>query len=115
MNYCEETVPYTRVAEHKHFAPWEEHEKTVCFREFSKHCSPEDTPYYPMRLAADKALLQAYVALARAEEGFSFIGRLGTYRYLDMHVVIGESLDLARACAESAEPSAWPKFSGAPL
>src|SRR5690606_36513327 len=36
INYCEEHVPYTRVTEHKHFAPWEEHEDTVCFREYSK-------------------------------------------------------------------------------
>jgi UDP-galactopyranose mutase len=115
LNYCEESVPYTRIAEHKHFAPWEEHAKTVCFREYSRDCGGKDTPYYPMRLDADKALLRDYLALARAEAGVSFIGRLGTYRYLDMHVVIGESLDLARACRENAELGAWPKFSGAPL
>ena len=115
INYGEPSVPYTRIAEHKHFAPWEEHERTVCFREYSNHCGPQDTPYYPMRLEADKELLVKYVRLAEAETGVSFIGRLGTYRYLDMHVVIGESLDLAKQCL--AEPIAknWQKFSGAPL
>ena len=25
MNYCDADVPYTRITEHKHFAPWETH------------------------------------------------------------------------------------------
>ena len=36
MNYGEEEVPYTRITEHKHFAPWETHEGSVCYREFSR-------------------------------------------------------------------------------
>ncbi len=23
INYCEENIPFTRITEHKHFAPWE--------------------------------------------------------------------------------------------
>jgi UDP-galactopyranose mutase len=114
INYCEEEVPHTRVAEHKHFAPWEEHEKTVYFKEYSRPCKEGDIPYYPMRLADDKNLLKKYVSLADAEENITFIGRLGTYRYLDMHVVIGESLDLAQICKHS-EIKDWPKFSSHPL
>jgi UDP-galactopyranose mutase len=114
INYCEESVPFTRVAEHKHFTPWEEHEKTVCFREYSALCGENDTPYYPLRLNNDKALLEKYVKLAEQEEKVTFIGRLGTYRYLDMHVVIGESLDLAKFC-RSTDVSEWPKFSVHPL
>ncbi|MGZ3711298.1 MAG: UDP-galactopyranose/dTDP-fucopyranose mutase family protein, partial [Bdellovibrionota bacterium] len=101
INYCEEKVPYTRISEHKHFTPWETHEKTVCFREYSKKTEPGDIPYYPMRLEADKKLLVEYVNLAERERNVTFIGRLGTYRYLDMHVVIAESLDLAKACLAS--------------
>jgi UDP-galactopyranose mutase len=114
INYCEQDVPYTRIAEHKHFTPWESHEKTVLFREYSKATEPGDVPYYPMRLASDKQLLARYVELAEAEEHTSFIGRLGTYRYLDMHVVIRESLELAATCL--ATPMAeWPSFSSAPV
>src|SRR5262249_44750717 len=36
INYCDITVPHTRITEHKHFAPWEQHDKTICFKEFSK-------------------------------------------------------------------------------
>jgi UDP-galactopyranose mutase len=114
INYCEESVPYTRITEHKHFAPWESHEKTTCFREFSDLAKPDDVPYYPIRLATDKALLAQYVELAKRTPGVTFMGRLGTYRYLDMHMVIGETLDLAAKCAGS-RPDHWPKFSAEPL
>jgi UDP-galactopyranose mutase len=111
MNYCDEAVAWTRISEHKHFAPWEEHDRTICFREYSKLAEDGDIPYYPLRLQNDKSLLQRYIDYAGKTRGVSFIGRLGTYRYLDMHVVIGESLDLARACV--AQPmDKWPKFSG---
>jgi UDP-galactopyranose mutase len=96
INYPGMEVAHTRIHEHKHFAPWESHEKTVAFREFSKETAPNDVPYYPKRLATDRALLRQYVELAQVETGLSFLGRLATYRYLDMDEVIGESLDFAR-------------------
>jgi UDP-galactopyranose mutase len=114
INYCQAHVPYTRVAEHKHFAPWEEHEKTVYFKEYSKLAEPGDIPYYPLRLENDKALLRGYVELADREKGVTFLGRLATYRYLDMHMVIGESLDLALKCV-GTDPTQWPNFSVRPL
>lgn len=95
INYCDPEVPWTRIAEHKHFAPWEHHEATVIFRESSRYCESGDTPYYPIRLAKDKGQLARYIALAREEQNVSFVGRLGTYRYLDMHVTIAEALDWA--------------------
>lgn len=97
MNYGDASVPYTRITEHKHFAPWEAHDRTVCYREFSRSAEPDDVPYYPIRLVEEKALLSAYEALAEEEQGVTFVGRLGTYRYLDMDVTIREALDTARA------------------
>ncbi len=95
MNYCDEAVPYTRITEHKHFTPWEQHDTTICFKEFSKETTPDDIPYYPKRLQADKDLLLQYRADAEQLSGVSFLGRLATYRYMDMHHVIGEALDFA--------------------
>lgn len=115
INYCDGAISHTRISEHKHFAPWEEHEQSVCFLEYSRHCNPQDTPYYPMRLRQDKELLAKYVKLAEEHPKVSFIGRLGTYRYLDMHVVIGESLDLAQKCLCQQNTIHWPRFSGEPL
>lgn len=103
MNYGEETVPYTRITEHKHFAPWECHQGSVCYREFSRACGPGDIPYYPIRQVKEKALLARYVKLAEQSEGVSFVGRLGTYRYLDMDVTIREALDCARGFLDAAE------------
>ena len=96
MNYGDRDVPYTRITEHKHFSPWESHEGSVCYREFSRAAEPGDTPYYPIRMVREKALLEDYVALARRTPGVTFVGRLGTYRYLDMDVTIREALETAR-------------------
>lgn len=101
MNFGDVDVPYTRIAEHKHFAPWEEHEDTVCFREYSRLAEDDDIPYYPIRMANDKTLLSKYVEAARAESGVTFVGRLGTYRYLDMDVTIGEALAAADGILEA--------------
>ncbi|WP_247744184.1 UDP-galactopyranose mutase [Ruegeria sp. R14_0] len=102
MNYGEEDVPFTRITEHKHFAPWETHEGSVCYREFSRAAGPEDIPYYPIRQVKEKALLGEYVALAEKTQNVTFVGRLGTYRYLDMDVTIREALDTAKAVLETA-------------
>lgn len=95
INYGDADVPWTRISEHKHFSPWEQHDKTIIFKEYSRYCEEDDTPYYPIRLVKDKAQLTRYVELARQERGVTFVGRLGTYRYLDMHITIGEALDVA--------------------
>lgn len=116
LNYCDMTAPWTRISEHKHFSPWESHEKTVIFKEYSRVCEAKDTPYYPIRLVEEKSLLSQYVALAREEPRTTFVGRLGTYRYLDMHVAIAEALDVADkfvACNAGREP--MPAFVVNPL
>jgi UDP-galactopyranose mutase len=95
MNYGDESVPYTRIAEHKHFAPWEKHTGSIAYKEFSRACEEGDTPYYPIRLVTEQQQLKKYVEMARRATGVSFVGRLGTYRYLDMDVTIGEALDVA--------------------
>ena len=96
MNYCDENIPYTRITEHKHFTNWEQHDKTICFKEFSKETEPADIPYYPKRLERDKNLLLQYRNDAENLSGVSFLGRLATYRYMDMHHVIGEALNFSQ-------------------
>src|SRR5690606_37027121 len=88
-------------SEHKHFAQWEQHDRTICYREYSRQAGEHDIPYYPVRLADDMPLLTKYLDAARAERGVSFVGRLGTYRYLDMDVTIGEALRAADRIAET--------------
>lgn len=118
INYPGMDVPFTRIHEHKHFAPWEKHDATVAFREFSKETEHDDVPYYPKRLGDDLTLLQDYHTLAQAEKSTSFLGRLGTYRYLNMDEVIAESLDFAvasLACLSRDErPPVFPLRKGSP-
>lgn len=97
MNYGDPAIPFTRVTEHKHFAPWESHARSVCFREYARACGPDDVPYYPIRLVEEKRQLVRYVEEASRLSGITFVGRLGTYRYLDMDVTIREAIDTARA------------------
>jgi UDP-galactopyranose mutase len=116
MNYGDLSVPHTRVTEHKHFSPWEEHAGSVCYREFSRACGPEDIPYYPIRLVKEKEQLAGYVSRAEQETAVTFVGRLGTYRYLDMDVTIREALDTARLyLAKSAERASMPVFLHSPV
>lgn len=116
INYCDNQEKYTRITEHKHFSPWEQHEKTVCYLEYSRQCEERDIPYYPIRLARDKVQLERYVNVARNEPNVTFVGRLGTYRYLDMDVTINEALitaDKFLACA--SENTRMPAFAIDPL
>lgn len=94
MNYSDESVPYTRISEHKYFTPWESHSNTIYFKEFSRACGEDDIPYYPIRMVNDKSLLEKYIALAQQESNVTFAGRLGTYRYMDMDVTIKEALNV---------------------
>lgn len=95
MNYTQVAVPHTRVHEDKYFTPWEDHKRTVGLVEYSKETAEGDIPYYPLRLGPDKELLDIYLAMANASQGVSFLGRLATYRYMDMHQVIGEALSFS--------------------
>ncbi|WP_040499877.1 UDP-galactopyranose mutase [Ideonella sp. B508-1] len=97
MNYTDESVPYTRITEHKHFSPWESHGGSVCYREFSRACGESDIPYYPVHLTSGNELLNAYQDRAKAERRVTFVGRLGTYRYMDMDVTIRAALDCGRS------------------
>ncbi|MEM4134579.1 MAG: UDP-galactopyranose mutase [Candidatus Micrarchaeia archaeon] len=95
MNYGDIEVPYTRITEHKYFTPWNNYEKTIFFKEYSRQCTLEDIPYYPIRLAKEQDLLKKYVKKASTERKVTFVGRLGTYRYLDMDITIKEALEVA--------------------
>ena len=116
VNYCDVDVPFTRITEHKHFAPWEDHARTVVYREFSRLCGETDTPYYPIRLVKEKEQLLNYVQRARGAKGVTFIGRLATYRYLDMDVTIHEALLASKAMLEClAKQQPMPSFSVDPM
>ena len=94
MNYADETAPFTRILEFRHFNPERDYlkDKTVIVREYSRFATRGDEPYYPIDTAADKAKYLRYKARAANEANVHFGGRLGTYRYWDMHQAIGAAL-----------------------
>jgi UDP-galactopyranose mutase len=97
MNYADADVPFTRIHEFRHFHPerdWYPKDKTVIMREFSRFAGRGDEPYYPINTAADRERLLAYREMAAREPGVLFGGRLGTYKYLDMHMAIGSALTM---------------------
>ncbi|MFC4944809.1 UDP-galactopyranose mutase [Pseudonocardia sp. GCM10023141] len=100
MNYNDADVPYTRIHEFRHFHPERDYypkDKTVIVREFSRFAGPGDEPYYPVNTPENRTKLTRYRELARKEAANAnvlFGGRLGTYKYLDMHMAIGSALTM---------------------
>lgn len=98
MNYADKEVPFTRVHEYKHFHP-ERHSdapSTFVSREYSRSAGIGDDPYYPINGRSDREMLSLYRDLARSERMTLFGGRLGSYKYLDMHTAVGSAMSLWR-------------------
>ena len=95
VNYTDAETPYTRIIEHKHFE-FGTQPKTVISREYSAEWKPGDEPYYPVNDEKNGALYQQYKALADAEGGVIFGGRLGEYKYYDMDKVIESALNMVQ-------------------
>lgn len=98
VNYNDQEVPFTRIIEFKHFHPERARTylpgKTVIVHEYSRFAEEGDEPYYPINTAEDRAKLLRYRDLAKKEPLVLFGGRLGTYKYLDMHMAIGSALSM---------------------
>lgn len=96
VNYTEYEIPYTRIIEHKHFEfgcqSGKVNPKTVITREYPIPWNHGDEPYYPMNDEKNNKLYAKYKELADKENNVLFGGRLGMYRYFDMHNVVAEAL-----------------------
>lgn len=95
VNYTEFEIPYTRIIEHKHFE-FGTQEKTVITREYPAKWKKGDEPYYPMNDEKNNKLFAKYRELADREEKVIFGGRLGEYKYYDMHQVVEKALKAAK-------------------
>lgn len=95
VNYTEYEVPYTRIIEHKHFE-FGTQDKTVISREYPAAWKKGDEPYYPVNNEKNNMLYHFYEELAKEEKKVIFGGRLGTYKYMDMHHVVAEALRVTK-------------------
>jgi UDP-galactopyranose mutase len=97
-NFADVEIPYTRIHEFKHLHPEREEvynsERTLIAYEYSRFASPKDEPFYPINTKENSLILEKYRSLAKSEDNVFFGGRLGTYKYLDMHMAIASALTL---------------------
>ncbi len=94
VNYPSLNYPFTRIIEYKHFYPPQQAiQQTIISKEYPTW---DGEPYYPVPRQRNHALLQKYQAKAASlrEQGIYFVGRLGTYRYINMDQAIAEALAL---------------------
>jgi len=98
INYTDKNIPYTRIIEHKHFSTENEIlslPKTIITREYSEEGIPgHNEVYYPINTALNEHILNKYLKEAEKMPNVIFTGRLGKYRYQDMHIVVEQTLDL---------------------
>lgn len=88
VNYTDETVPYTRIIEHKHFE-FGKQSHTIITKEFPTLFGE---PYYPINDEKNNTIYKQYKHLMEQETKYIFGGRLADYQYYDMHQVIGSAL-----------------------
>lgn len=91
MNYTDVEVPYTRVIEHKYFDP-NHQKKTYVSKEFPQEYSRGVEPFYPVNDDTNNRKYHQYEFLADRISNVHFGGRLGGYKYYDMHQVIAAGL-----------------------
>lgn len=98
VNANDPEVPFTRELEFKHLHPERaatyKKGRTIVVREYSRFAEEGDEPYYPINTADNREKLLVYRDLAKAEPMVLFGGRLGTYKYLDMHMAIASALSM---------------------
>ena len=97
INYCDKTVEFTRVHEFKHLHPERPpREKTIIAREYSRPATKMFEEFYPVNSSNDRKIISEYRKLSNFEKNIWFGGRLGSYKYLDMHAAIASARTLYR-------------------
>ncbi len=94
MNYADIEIPYTRIHEPRHLHPERDLDisKTIIIKEYSEKDFGEN-PYYPINNTQNIELLNRYIELAKNYSNYYIGGRLGDYRYYDMHDAINAALE----------------------
>lgn len=91
MNFTEDTVPHTRIIEHKFFNRKKCSGTTVITKEFPDN---KNEPFYPINNQENNHRYSMYQALSMSDKSGKYIfgGRLTEYKYYDMHQVIASAL-----------------------
>ncbi|CAJ1227042.1 UDP-galactopyranose mutase [Lactiplantibacillus xiangfangensis] len=104
INYTDAETPFTRIIEHKHFEFGKgDDNQTVITKEYPVDWKRGDEPYYPVNNQTNNNLYKQYAKLGAKQDQIIFGGRLGQYRYYDMHQVIHAALVTVKAEFESGK------------
>jgi UDP-galactopyranose mutase len=96
VNYCDESTPFTRILEHKHFAQLDI-EHTIVTREYPEVYNNNE-PYYPVNDEVNNKAHDIYKELASKLDNYIIGGRLANYRYYDMDMTVANALSVAGRC-----------------
>lgn len=97
INYTEATVPHTRIYEHKHFDLSLKADQTLTSIEYPQDWQPGMIEYYPVITESNNDRYQLYREKAdQLSLPVHFGGRLGSFKYYDMHQVVGAALKTVR-------------------
>ena len=94
VNYTDNSVPYTRTIEHKHFE-FGQQPFTIVSKEYPFEWHRGIEPYYPINDEKNQSRYRQYADLAVNERNVIFGGRLGLYCYTDMQDTIISALECA--------------------
>ena len=90
----------TRIYDHSYFSK-SHNGPTIITEEFSKECSDNDIPFYPIPFGIGQDIYKQYKLLADNERNVLFIGRLATYKYLDMWMAIKQAMNtISNSCSK---------------
>lgn len=87
INQINNKTESTRVYDHSFLSP-KHNGPTVITEEYPKICSDDDIPFYPIPWGEGQQIFKLYNDLADKEKNVIFLGRLATYKYLDMWAAI---------------------------
>ena len=91
MNYTDSETEHTRVIEHKYFDD-QGQKTTFVSKEFPQEYTRGVDPFYPVNDEKNTKIYSKYKEMAKDFPKIHFGGRLGTYKYYDMHQVIAAAL-----------------------
>jgi len=99
VNHPSADVAFTRVIDHRHFAPTNTAATTLTYEYPTPYQAGHNEPFYPVSDPSSMAMFDSYAALAR-DTDVLFAGRLGDFRYYDMHQAVGRAMTLAGVALE---------------
>jgi UDP-galactopyranose mutase len=91
VNYTDESVPYTRILEHKHFEFANTPSTWITYEYPAEYNRTE--PMYPVNDEVNNSIYKQYKEEADKLPNYTFGGRLAEYKYYDMHQVIESALN----------------------